>query len=171
MHGLPDTIVSDNGAWFTLAEFQRFMAANVIHQITADPFHPSTDGQAERMVQMTKESLRRILHGDCPLRLAECLLQQHITPHTRTGRSPAELLMIRQLTSLLDRLHPDLTLYRPPRHEASETPRSFQVGDMVYAQNYNGGSAWILAKVTGIMEPVSYAVTTGEEKVLWWHVS
>eukprot|EP00079_Xenopus_tropicalis_P023325 XP_012815654.2 PREDICTED: LOW QUALITY PROTEIN: uncharacterized protein K02A2.6-like [Xenopus tropicalis] len=108
-HGLPDTIVSDNGAQFTSADFRAFMESNLIRHVTTAPFHhPSSNGQAERMVQTTKDALKRIIDGDWNYRLAKFLLQQHITPSTSTGCSPAELLMNRHLKTCLDRLHPDL---------------------------------------------------------------
>lgn len=43
-HGLPDVIVSDNGAAFTSAEFQEFARHNGIHHVTMAPYHPSLNG-------------------------------------------------------------------------------------------------------------------------------
>uniref|UniRef100_A0A8C5Q3F0 Gypsy retrotransposon integrase-like protein 1 n=1 Tax=Leptobrachium leishanense TaxID=445787 RepID=A0A8C5Q3F0_9ANUR len=106
-HGLPDVIVSDNGAQFTAAEFQSFLNANMIRHIKSAPFHPATNGQAERMVRTTKEALKRMTNGDWNHRLANFLLCQHTTPTTATSRSPAELRWGRRLTTKLDRLHPD----------------------------------------------------------------
>ncbi|KAI2667094.1 hypothetical protein H4Q32_031059 [Labeo rohita] len=106
-HGLPDVIVSDNGTAFTSSEFQEFADRNGIHHVTTAPYHPSSNGQAERMVQTTKEALSRITKGEWQTRLARFLLSQHITPNSSTGKSPAELLMNRRLTTALDRLHPD----------------------------------------------------------------
>ncbi|KAG1952324.1 gag-pol fusion protein [Pimephales promelas] len=102
-HGLPDVIVSDNGASFTSAEFQEFAERNGIRHVTTAPYHPSSNGQAERMVQTTKEALK----GEWQTRLARFLLSQHVTPNSSTGKSPAEFLMNRRLTTALDRLHPD----------------------------------------------------------------
>ncbi|XP_033003909.1 uncharacterized protein K02A2.6-like, partial [Lacerta agilis] len=59
-HGLPDTLVSDNGTAFTSEEFQTFTAQNAIRHICSAPFHPATNGQAERMVRTTKDTLRRM---------------------------------------------------------------------------------------------------------------
>ncbi|XP_054832322.1 uncharacterized protein K02A2.6-like, partial [Eublepharis macularius] len=58
MHGLADKVVSDNGTQFTSAEFQQFLANNGIRQVTSAPFHPSTNGHAERMVRTTTESAK-----------------------------------------------------------------------------------------------------------------
>ncbi|XP_060089296.1 uncharacterized protein K02A2.6-like, partial [Heteronotia binoei] len=92
-HGIPDTIVSDNGTAFTSADFQAFLQRYLIRHIRSAPFHPATNGQAERMVRTTKEALSRIVQGDWDHRLAAFLFDNRITPNPITGVSPAELLM------------------------------------------------------------------------------
>ncbi|XP_053229066.1 uncharacterized protein K02A2.6-like, partial [Podarcis raffonei] len=82
-HGLPDTLVSDNGTAFTSGEFQTFTAQNAIRHIRSAPFHPATNGQAERMVRTTKDTLRRMTQGDWEYRLATFLLAQ--PPHFFRG--------------------------------------------------------------------------------------
>ena len=57
-HGIPQKLVSDNGPTFTSAEFRTFMARNGIRHITSAPYHPSTNGLAERAVQTFKQALR-----------------------------------------------------------------------------------------------------------------
>lgn len=49
-HGLPDMIVSDNGPQFTAAEFEGFLAHRGIRHSLIAPFHPSSNGCAERAV-------------------------------------------------------------------------------------------------------------------------
>ena len=63
-HGLPEQIVSDNGSQFTSAEFASFMKANGIKHIQCSPYHPSSNGAAERPL---KEPLRLGRHQDDPL--------------------------------------------------------------------------------------------------------
>ncbi|XP_015271459.1 PREDICTED: uncharacterized protein K02A2.6-like, partial [Gekko japonicus] len=108
-HGLPDVIVSDNGPQFVSEEFRLFLTSNGIRQMTSAPFHPASNGQAERMVRTAKEALGKMDEGDWSQRLGSFLLLQHTTPCSATGRSPAELLMGRRLTTRLNRMHPDLT--------------------------------------------------------------
>ena len=50
VHGLPEVLVSDNGTAFTSAEFQNFVQRNVFRHITSAPYHPATNGLAERAV-------------------------------------------------------------------------------------------------------------------------
>ncbi|XP_015676360.1 uncharacterized protein K02A2.6-like [Protobothrops mucrosquamatus] len=79
-HGLPDVIVSDNGAQFTSSEVQSFLRANMIRHATSAPFHLASNGQVERMVHTTKESLKRITHGNWHHRLllTQALCQRDI---------------------------------------------------------------------------------------------
>ena len=48
--GIPDKVVSNNGTKFSSCEFKEFMDNNVIVHTVA-PYHPSSNGQAERAVQ------------------------------------------------------------------------------------------------------------------------
>ncbi|VDH91898.1 Hypothetical predicted protein [Mytilus galloprovincialis] len=55
IHGLPESIVSDNGTPFASQEFQDFVQRNGIKHIRSSPYQPSTNGLAERAVQTFKE--------------------------------------------------------------------------------------------------------------------
>ena len=52
--GLPEQLVADNGPSFTSEEFQQFMRNNRVHHIMTSPYHPSSNGLAERAVQTFK---------------------------------------------------------------------------------------------------------------------
>ncbi|XP_024877348.1 uncharacterized protein K02A2.6-like, partial [Temnothorax curvispinosus] len=58
-YGVPTTIVSDNGTQFTAAEFKTFLQRSGVtfHKFSA-PYHPATNGQAERYVQTVKDTLK-----------------------------------------------------------------------------------------------------------------
>ena len=56
-HRLPDVIVSDNGTNFTNNEFPAFMKNNRIKHVRTAPYHPASNGQAERANQIVKEGL------------------------------------------------------------------------------------------------------------------
>ena len=58
-HGLPEILVSDNGAQFTAREFEQFCSNNgILHRISA-AYKPSTNGQAERVVQILKTVIKQ----------------------------------------------------------------------------------------------------------------
>jgi len=57
--GLPQILVTDNSTQFTSLEFTQFTMANGIKHIMLSPYHPSTNGLAERRVQSFKEGMKR----------------------------------------------------------------------------------------------------------------
>ena len=57
-YGLPLEVVSDNGPRFVAREFQTFLKMNCIKHTLCPPYHPSTNGLAERHVQTFKRMYR-----------------------------------------------------------------------------------------------------------------
>ena len=108
-HGLPEVLVSDNGTAFTSEEFSAFMRRNGIRHLTSAPYHPASNGLAERAVQTLKDALRKDT-GEVSLdsQIQEFLFRYRITPHSTTGIPPAELLLGRRPRSRLDLLQPDI---------------------------------------------------------------
>ena len=145
-HGLPELIFSDNGTSYTSEEFKTFVEGNGIRHRTSAPYHPATNGLAERAVQVVKNGLKKNTKGDFELRLARILYKYRTTPHATTGKSPAELLLGRKLRTHLDLLHPDLAQRveekqnsQKENHDKSDGERHYQEGEMVYARNYQPG--------------------------------
>ncbi|XP_058042756.1 uncharacterized protein K02A2.6-like, partial [Ahaetulla prasina] len=133
-HGLPDTLVSDNGPQFTAAQFEEYLAEEGIRHALSAPFHPASNGLAERSVRSAKEALSRLKPGDWQTKIDFFLAIQHRTPSTATGKSPAELLMGRKLRCPLDRLNPH---YTPEGYKGKlEKTREMSIGDQVWARNY-----------------------------------
>ena len=56
-HGIPETMVTDNGKPFTSFKFQTFVGRNGIHHCLTAPHHPSSNGLAKRAVQTLKRRL------------------------------------------------------------------------------------------------------------------
>ena len=77
-----------------------------MHQLTA-PYHPFSNGQAERLEQEVKKSLktkkpcRTVSH-----QISIFLLRYQTTPNCTTGKTPAELLM-KELRTRLSFLRPE----------------------------------------------------------------
>ena len=89
-HGLPETVVSGNGTNFTSAEFEDFMRQNGIIHKTSAPYHPASKGLAERAVQTVKEGLLKMPGNRVAQKVQQVLFHYRLTPHSLTGRSPAE---------------------------------------------------------------------------------
>ena len=56
-----EQMVTDNGPQFTSDEFATFAKANGIKHIRTAPYHPASNGLAERFVQSFKQSLKTML--------------------------------------------------------------------------------------------------------------
>ena len=93
-HGLPEIIVSDNGPQFTATEFQQFCSNNGILHRTSAAYKPSTNGQAERVVQILKSAIKQahVTNADVAAVIAKYLLVYRNTPHSTTGEPPSMLL-------------------------------------------------------------------------------
>ena len=85
--GIPEQLVSDNGPQFMSEEFGAFLASNGVKHIRIAPYHPSSNGAAERLVQTVKQALRAgLLKGSgVEQYLASFLLQYRNTPYATTG--------------------------------------------------------------------------------------
>jgi transposase InsO family protein len=115
--GLPHILVSDNGSQFnTLESVDVAVKSNGIHHKCSAPYHPATNGQAERFVQIMKQNLRSMENkpSDVKLKFSRFLMQYRITPHTTTKKSPSEIIFGRNIRNRLDimrsKLQQDATL-------------------------------------------------------------
>ena len=66
-------IVSDNGPAFIGPEIKEFFQKNGVRHLYTAPYHPASNGQAERMVQTFKESMKKLQHGDIETKLSRLL--------------------------------------------------------------------------------------------------
>ncbi|KAL5515075.1 hypothetical protein EMCRGX_G000193 [Ephydatia muelleri] len=175
-HGLPEVLVSDNGTAFTSTEFQTFVQRNGFRHIRSAPYHPATNGLAERAVQTVKNALRKT-SGDIDTCLSRFLFQYRLTPHSTTGKSPAELLLGRKPRSHLDFIFPSVEHHvtknqekQKENHDVHTRQRSFQVGEEVYVLNHRGMPKWIPGKVTAVRGPLTLVVTLDDGTEGRYHV-
>ena len=151
-YGLSSTLVSDNETCFTSQEFEDFLKVNGIQHIKTAPYHPQSNGLAERMVQTFKKGMKKISSGTVDTKLAQFLFSYRITPHSTTGQSPAELMFGRQLRTRFDLLHPNVQEKVVKKQDKqkeyfdrSAKERKFSRGDDVYIRNFSQGTKvkWI----------------------------
>ena len=94
-HGLPEQLVSDNGPQFTSSEFAISLRKNGVKHIRSAPYHPSSNGAAERFVQTFKRAMKSNQFHKVPFehRLMNFLLTYCSTPHATTNECPCYLFL------------------------------------------------------------------------------
>ena len=139
--GLPTTLVSDNGPCFVSEEFKQFLKCNGITHITSAPYHPASNGLAERAVQTLKQTLKKQQSGSLKHKVSQFLFAYRNTPQTTTGQTPAELIFGRQLRTRLSNVKPGVEERVQKKQENQKRnydgkakDRYFKVGDMVYVK-------------------------------------
>ena len=178
-HCIPDTIVSDNASCFTSNEFIHFCKMNGIKHITSAPYHPSTNGMAERAVQTVKEGLKRLTCGTLETRLYIFIFTYRITPQTTTHTSLAEQLLKRKPKSTLDLIRPDhtSTVYvkqqeQKQYHDIHSKQCEFSIGDNVFALIHARNSqTWLPATITAITGPLSFVVQLDDGRTQRCHIN
>ena len=96
-HGVPETLVSDNGPQFSSKEFVLFAKDYGFSHVTSSLGHASGNGEFERAVRTIKELLYAAKDP------YSALLNYRSTP-LANGSSPAELLMSRKIRTKLPEL-------------------------------------------------------------------
>ena len=144
-YGIPQQLVSDNGSQFTSQEFTKFMKGNGIKHTLVAPYHPRSNGQAERFVQTFKHFFKAEGSDSIKQSLARFLFSYRTTPTSTTGQTPAELFLNRRVRTRLDLIHPDLGRKvfnkqsdQKTRHDKSSSEREFALGEQVLVQNFRG---------------------------------
>ena len=104
--GYPHTLVTDNATTFMSQEFQAWCKQRGIVHLTGAPYHPATNGAAERLIQSFKQALRK---SSLPPKeaLQEFLMQYRRIPFA-SGLSPSELLNGRRIRTKIDTLVPSI---------------------------------------------------------------
>ena len=176
-HGISETVVTDNGSVFTSKEFEHFTNMNAIKHVTTAPYHPASNGLAERAVQTLKTGLKKMTNGNIEDKLARFLFQYRITPHTTTGQSPAELLMGRRPRSHLDILKPNISdrvsinqERQKEGHDRGTIQRSYAVGEAVWVRNFSQGLTWLAGEVVKYKGQCSMIVKLTDGRVIHRHL-
>ena len=107
--GIPEVVVTDNGPCFVSQEFETYLTKNGVKHITSAPYHLSSNGLAERAVQLVKKGLKKEKEGSMSSRIARVLMAYRTTPQSTTGMTPSELLQERRIRTRLDLLKPNVS--------------------------------------------------------------
>jgi len=179
-NGVPEKIVSDNGTQFTDHEFEEFCKANAVSHILSPPYHPQSNGRAERFVDTFKRGLLKLRgEGDVDKILDTFLLAYRTTPNATVPqqRCPAQLFFGLKPRTTLDLLLPkrqptgrDTKMERQfnSRHGAVE--RNFNGGDPVYIR-YRQSHDWMTGSVAKRIGDRLYDVTLSKGATRRFHAN
>ncbi|XP_053383800.1 uncharacterized protein K02A2.6-like [Mercenaria mercenaria] len=162
--GICDEIVCDNGPQFVSDEFRSFLVKNCVKVRYSAPYHPKTNGLAERFVQSMKQALRAAKNdqGTVQTKLSRFLLAYRNAEHQTTRTSPASLFYGRNLSTRLDKMKPSLEKRVESQQSAmrrSTRDRNFDIGDNVTVRDYKKDQdKWIPGTISSRTGPVSYRV-------------
>ena len=164
-HGIPETIVTDNGLQFTSSQFQEFCQQNSINHVRSPPYHPQSNGQAERFVDTFKRAMLKARGEGTTYDIIErFLFVYRTTPHDLLPnfKSPAEMLMGRKLRTVHSAMIPKPLAQQRPQLQTTWIPH--EVGAKVYVRDYRHGfDKWIAREVTKKHGDVMYDVRVNQD--------
>ena len=109
-------------------------------------------------------------------KLANFLLAYKTTPHAMTGKTPAMLLMGRNIRTRRDALKPNIRKRVEEKQQdreliSSHSPtRKLDVGQAVVARYYSGGNKWVPGIITVHSGLLSYEVRVATNTVWQRHI-
>lgn len=105
-HGIPYSLTSDNGPPFSFKEFNEFCDVHGIIHHTTPPCWAQANGEVERQNRSLQKVLQvaKIEKIELKKALFDYLLMYRATPHSVTGKSPAELMFNRKIRDKLPTL-------------------------------------------------------------------
>ncbi|XP_052566093.1 uncharacterized protein K02A2.6-like [Culex pipiens pallens] len=188
-YGNPDVLVSDNGTQFTSGQFEEFCRANGVTHLRTAPYHPQSNGQAERFVDSLKRGLKKLSEGEGSPTLEHLqtfLSVYRSTPNRNTPNmtSPAEAFLGRPVRTTLDLLKkPVPATPVAVNHKQNEqfnrrhgaVKREFKDDDLVYAEYHQRNTkSWIPGRVVERKGSVNYIVQLdleGRQRIVSSHVN
>lgn len=179
-HGVPHTLLTDNGAQFTSEAFKAFAEKYKFKHITSSPYWSQSNGRAEAAVKSAKHILLTAEDADL------ALLSVRNTPPAGHTYSPAQRLFGRTLrtdlpqssatleprtthrdTVVLEHLHRKSQQKRAYDQHAGPPLPKLPPGSYVYAKPppTSSAKAWIPGEIVGPAGPRSYLIQTGTSQI------
>ena len=171
-HGVPETILTDNGPQFIASDFERLCQRYQTKHVTSSPYWPKGNGKSEASVKIVKGILKKSGKKG----LHDALLVYRNTSPPQAQRSMGrrthglipiskELLLPSDNTTEAVQEAIATKRARAKQHyntAASSTLPSLEIGDFVYAKPspHHKSGPWLYLLVTAIPAPGSYIVET-----------
>ena len=165
----------DNGPQLKSDEFESFLKANGIVDLTTAPFYPATNGQAERFVQTMKKALMatRGEGESLQLKLSRFLLAYRNAPHATLNESPAMLFVKRHLRSRLDLIQSKMNevnkqkILKQIADDKGRLPKTLVVNQKVATLDHRlNDNKWVVGTIASVLGPLTYNVRI-HPNVIW----
>lgn len=167
--GLPSELVSDNGPPFQSTGFDKFCQRYKIKLTHSPPWHPPSNGQAERSVRTVKQCLYKFLLGvesGLPIqqKIQKFIMYHNNSPSTVTGKSPSELIFGYKPKTLLDLVN---LKYKEKVDNTNinevtvrnENNSKFKVDqNVMYRNHFKNYVHWIPATVLQVVSKFTYLI-------------
>ncbi|CAB4022735.1 PREDICTED: uncharacterized protein K02A2.6-like [Paramuricea clavata] len=133
VHGIPDTLISDNGPPFNGDDYARYLKALGIQAKFSTPYWPQGNATVERFMRPLGKALKTATLEGRPWKqeLNRFLLQYRATPHCTTGVPPSELLFNRVIKGKLPVINSKKIVNR--HKEARDNEKTRQERNREYA--------------------------------------
>lgn len=152
--GYPDELVTDNGKQFISAELDAYLKSCGIQHIRVSSYYARSNGKLVRFHRYLKKNFRAAISEgkSWQTELPKILMLYRASPHPISGKSPAILLLTREIRMKVPHIAHDANTALDREHRAgcesyqhrlksyhdakqSATPHDFRVGDVVFCAN------------------------------------
>lgn len=165
--GFAATIVSDNGPPFNSHGFRKYCEMRNIEHILCPPYHPASNGLAERAVQTTKAVLGKLIKENDSYsslqidnEISKFLFHHHQTPTTEDKIIPNE-----RIFSFIPRSHiTGLRDRKPTFNDSSQKENKFKINTkVIYTYKANGRAFSTEAKIIKQLSNLTYVIDINGE--------
>ena len=177
--GIPNEIVTDNGPPFQSFNFSKFCNQHNIKCTKSPPYHPQSNGLAERHVQIVKRIFKKMCLEETGLSMSDkinkFLIYQRNTPSAANSRTPSEIVFAFKPVILLDSLNKNkkvqFDLSTNKEIDLKEPPKKINVNRRIMFSKYKVGEKvlyrnhwkqfvkWIPAKVLKVLSTLTYLIS------------
>jgi hypothetical protein len=165
-HGFCDTLNNDNGPPFSFSDFATYCTKLGMKHVLSPPWHPPSNGIAERAVQTFKHFLKlRVEHKDMTQaqleeKISEYLFTYRNTPSTVTGKTPSQLFLNCEPKTLLSNLRPPEQKLVTP---GTKPKKEFISNEDVFVQTHSNKIInWFPGTIVKQLRPYVYRVLVND---------
>ena len=146
--------------------------------MTSAPYHPASNGLAERAVQVLKTALMEDLSGDnLETQISRFLFHYRITPHSTTWCYTSRAPHGPKLRSRLDLLYPNIAarvwnkqLNQKENHDQHCRQRELFSGQVVWVRNPATGRLWVAGTILEVLTPSRFKISLLDSCIVDWHI-